>query len=212
MAFKPSDKRKFTPAEEDLDITPIMNLVVVLIPLLLASAEFVKLGLLEMQLPPTPAAGVASMPEQEEEPKGKLNLIVSVDSLGFAVSVFGATPESETAAEHYHRIPMDVQGEYDFDALNERCWQIRSEIVVPSILGKVQNQDEEGNLLFNVDGTPQMVDDYSFIDAERVIISAPNEFPFGKLVKVMDATRVHQTGPGAPVDIMFPTPMMGKIQ
>ncbi len=212
MAFKPSLKRKFTPAEEDLDITPIMNLVVVLIPLLLASAEFVKLGLLEMQLPPAPSAGVASMPEQEDAPKEKLNLIVSVDSLGFAVSVFGTTPESENADQYYHRIPKTVRDEYDYDALNARCWQIRSDIVVPSILGKVQNQDEDGNLLFNADGSPQMVDEYSFVDAERVIISAPNEFPFGNLVKVMDATRIHQDVPGAPADVMFPTPMMGKIQ
>jgi len=45
MAYKPSARRKSVDLDMDLDIKPVMNLMVVLIPLLLAGAEFVKISI-----------------------------------------------------------------------------------------------------------------------------------------------------------------------
>jgi hypothetical protein len=211
MAFKPSLKRKSTPLGEELDVTPIMNLVVVLIPLLLATAEFVKLGLLETRLPPAVSGLSSSLPTEQEAPKEKLSLIVSVDSLGIAVSIFGATPMTESEIPEYWRLPFREDGAMDAVALSQALWTIRRDVVMPSIRGEVQNKDAKGTLLFNQDGSPQMVDDYLYSDAENVMISAPNEFPFQDLVTLMDHTRTYKD-PSGLVQKLFPSPMMGKIQ
>jgi biopolymer transport protein ExbD len=57
MAFKPSMRRSGQNLDMELDIKPVMNLMVVLIPLLLAGVEMVKLSIIEIDLPPSKAAG-----------------------------------------------------------------------------------------------------------------------------------------------------------
>ena len=47
MAYKPSMRRSGQSADIELDIKPVMNLMVVLIPLLLAGVEMVKLSIIE---------------------------------------------------------------------------------------------------------------------------------------------------------------------
>jgi hypothetical protein len=211
VAFKPSLKRKHVPGDEELDMTPIMNLVVVLIPLLLATAEFVKLGLLETRLPPSAAGAASTMPEELAEPKEKLGLLVSVDEGGVSVSIFGATAGSENADGHYSFFPRRADGTLDYPALSGELLRVRSEIVVPSILGRVQNEDPRGKPIFNPDGSPQMVDEYSYDDAETVIVSAPNELPFHELVTLLDHTREWR-GPDGRREMLFPTPLLGKVQ
>jgi len=211
VAFQPTLKRKHVPSNEELDITPIMNLVVVLIPLLLATAEFVKLGLLETRLPPGASSATSTMPLESEEPKDKLGLLVSVDSLGVAVSIFGATSGSEHAADHYVWLPRVGAGEIDWEGLTRTLRRIREEIVVPSILGQVQNEDARGKPIFNPDGSPQMVDDYRYEDAESVVISAPNELPFQELVTLLDHAREYRDESGARQPL-FPSPLLGKVQ
>ena len=51
MAYKPSARRSGVTADIELDIKPVMNLMVVLIPLLLAGVEMVKLSIIEIDLP-----------------------------------------------------------------------------------------------------------------------------------------------------------------
>ena len=211
MAFKPSLKRKCHPGSEELDLTPIMNLVVVLIPLLLATAEFVKLGLLETRLPPAVGSLSSVSPTEQEAPKEKLSLLVSVDSLGIAVSIFGSTPISETETVQYWRLSNLENGSMDVAALSQTLWGIRQDVIEPSIQGEIQNKDAKGKLLFNQDGSPQMVDDYLYSDAENVMISAPNDLPFQELVTLMDHTRTYED-PAGQVHKLFPSPMMGKIQ
>jgi hypothetical protein len=211
VAFKPTARRRRPQGEQDLDITPIMNLVVVLIPMLLASAQFVKYGLLEARLQTDGAGSSSAIPAQEEQPKEKLNLRVFVDSLGFAISVFGALPTGENA-EHYQRLEKTEGGEFDFSALNDHLWQIKNDIVDPAKLGQVPNKDDLGNTIFNPDGTVQLVDDYLFSDAENVQILAPNDFAFQNLVKVMDNSRIYLDPETKSAKPMFPTPIMGKLQ
>ena len=211
MAFKPSAKRKFSPTETELDLTPIMNLVVVLIPLLLAGAEFVKLGLLETRLPSAGAAGGGGMPQQEA-PKEKMNLMVNVDSLGFSVSLFNQTETSDPTGRFYQQVLRLSDGTLDFDGLNEVLHEFHTAVVTPALLGQVQNKDDDGKPLFNPDGSPQMVNDYKYEDAENVVITAPNSLEFQDLVSVMDAARMWQNEDKTETVLMFPTPQLGKIQ
>ncbi len=210
MAFKPSDKRKFVAEEAELNLLPILNMIIVLIPLLLTSAEWVKLGLLETRLPPAAAAGGGGGAATETEaPLPKLSLLVAVDEAGAAVSIEGATSETGEAGK-YTYFPM-TNGAVDYDAISKELWRIRKDLVLPSIKGKEQAVDDRGKVRVNPDGSPMMVDAYGFDDAETVIISAPNEMPFQDLVKLLDATRQFKDPQSGRMEKLFPTPMMGKI-
>lgn len=210
MAFKPSDKRKYVADEAELNLLPILNMIIVLIPLLLTSAEWVKLGLLETRLPPAAAAGGGTGAATEEEaPLPKLSLLVAVDETGVAVSIEGATSETGEPGK-YSYFPVK-DGTLDYAAVGKELWRIRKDLVLPSIKGKEQAVDAMGKARVNPDGSPVMVDAYGYDDAETVIISAPNEMPFQDLVKLLDATRQFRNPESGRTEKLFPTPMMGKI-
>ncbi|MCP4413513.1 MAG: hypothetical protein GY808_13225, partial [Gammaproteobacteria bacterium] len=67
MAYKPSARQSSDELDMDLDIRPVMNLMVVLIPLLLQGAEWVKLGAIEINAPPTKSIG--SNPGEQQDQK-----------------------------------------------------------------------------------------------------------------------------------------------
>ncbi len=73
-ANKPSDRRKQDEGGTDLNLTPIMNLMVVLIPMLIQVAVFTKLALLQY-LPPAEAeqssssGGGPEPTDTEDQPK-----------------------------------------------------------------------------------------------------------------------------------------------
>lgn len=212
MAFKPSDKRKFVAEEAELNLLPILNMIVVLIPLLLTSSEFVKLGLLETQLPPAAAGGGGGMAQEAEAPLPKLSLIVAADPAGVAVSIFGATSASGAANGQYRYLPNQPGGKMDLEGVQTELRRVKREVVLPTVTGKVQAEDQRGNLRFNRDGTPMMIDAFGFDDPETVIISAPNELPFQELVSLLDACRSWKDPETKKVEVLFPSPMMGKIQ
>ncbi len=210
MAFKPSLKRKFIPPDEDVNVTPIMNLVVVLIPLLLATAEWVKLGLIESKMPPAGGGG-GELTEQVE--KKALSLIVSLEEEQIAVSLFGATaanPEVDGSV-YYRTIPLLPTGEYDYAVLNTLLHDVRLDVVEQGVLAEqIPNLDRYGNPVYNPDGTPQLINDYIYSDVYNVRISAPNHLPFQSLISVLDACRVYKDEDGH-LSYLFPVPFMGKL-
>jgi hypothetical protein len=67
----------------ELDLVPIMNLVTILIPFLLMSAQFVELAVIDSTLP----AIVTTPTEVEVDPnEDKLNLSLLVTTKGFAIA------------------------------------------------------------------------------------------------------------------------------
>jgi biopolymer transport protein ExbD len=63
--------------EADLDILPLMNLFVVLIPMLLLSAVFVQLAVVDLNLPPADA--------QVQTPEAGLDLSVTIESSRYVI-------------------------------------------------------------------------------------------------------------------------------
>lgn len=123
MAYRPS---KRIHAEHDgthTNITPMMNLMVVLIPLLLTSAEFVRLGVIEINLPPAAvgpeAEMLAALPQEEMR---RLDLSVTITDRGFFISSSLAVLSGDREGEP--SIPV-VNGAYDFDALSNRLHAIK---------------------------------------------------------------------------------------
>lgn len=122
MAFKPSKRGRRVSDAADPDMTPVMNLMVVLIPLLLSSAQFIKLGMLEINLPPATSNSViqAEMPKEIEK---KLDLTVMITDEGFYLAsslaiALGEGGEGPT-------IPKKADGEYDYAELNVMLSKIK---------------------------------------------------------------------------------------
>lgn len=124
MAYRPSYRRSHGDESVEPNLTPIMNLMVVLIPLLLTSAQFIKLGIIELNLPPSVSAGgIVPMPKEQEL---KLDLSISITQKGFTLSSAMAVlrnDEGEAVS-----IPLNEDKEYDFDKLNEKLMELKTRV------------------------------------------------------------------------------------
>lgn len=100
---------------EEMDLKPFMNLMVVLIPMLLLSAEFAKIAIIDIKLPEARGSqtqkAVKKRPQKQEEENKLLLTAIVTDSVvtlgakgGFLPSVF---------YKEYHKyIAKDDQAEF----------------------------------------------------------------------------------------------------
>lgn len=86
----------------DLDMTPIMNLFMVLIPFLMSMAVFTQLAVIDFSLPPAASEGETTATEQKE-----LDISIVVSSKGFRIVGTGKKLEL---------IPKN-RGKYQFEQL-----------------------------------------------------------------------------------------------
>ena len=124
MAYRPS--RRATRGFElvHTNITPMMNLMVVLIPLLLTSAEFVRLGIIELNLPPAAVGPEAEMlAELPQEDMKNLDLTITITDRGFFISSSLAVLAGEQAGEPSISL---VDGVYNFQALSEKLYEVKT--------------------------------------------------------------------------------------
>jgi biopolymer transport protein ExbD len=126
MAYKPSKRgsREFKPLE--INIFPMMNLMVVLVPLLLSTATAIKIGVIELNLPPA-TAGTISQSAIPTEAREDLDLTISLTSEGIYLSsskaVLSNTEEGIGAT-----IPPNEDGTWDFEALSQLLLEIKRRI------------------------------------------------------------------------------------
>ena len=111
MAFRPS-KRKDKAISAlieapDLDVTHVMNLLVILIPFLVSMAVFSQIATINFSLPPAAAEGEGSGESAEES--NKLDISVAITSTGFTLAGTGQVMPP---------IPK-VNGKYDLAALDK---------------------------------------------------------------------------------------------
>ncbi|MDZ7337780.1 MAG: biopolymer transporter ExbD [candidate division KSB1 bacterium] len=164
MAFRPSLRSSRTFAEQvEINLFPVMNLMVVLIPLLLSTVTFVRIGVIQLDLPPAtlvPSDRTTGLPREEER---TLDLAVTITDRGFYISsALGVL----RAADGGPYIPKKLGAEgvevYDFDRLSSVLAEIKS---------KAQGR---------------------FRDDERVIIQAEPSVRYQVVVSTMDAARSYQ--------------------
>ena len=88
MAKKPSQRRNFKEEEMELNLTPFMNMIAILIPALLISTAFVEIAVLNVA---APAIGSAPETPPDQDPdKPPLNLTITVTDKGYTVAGSGA--------------------------------------------------------------------------------------------------------------------------
>jgi biopolymer transport protein ExbD len=127
MAYKPSLRRSGAPAEMELDIRPVMNLMVVLIPLLLAGVEMVKLSIIEIDLPPASGGGSGSdqdNPEKEKEKKLGLKIAITADGISLATASAVMSGEEGTGPT----VPVKADGTQDLNLLKEKLIEVKKAI------------------------------------------------------------------------------------
>ncbi len=202
MAYQPSQKRKREEEDIELNITPIMNLMVVLIPLLLSAAQLTELSLLEY-LPPAESATAEDAGAPAEEPKGggktdKLSLLVNIAEEGIQVSMFQTVEEGK----FFYEIPKKVDGSYNWETLNDSLWSIKQNIVGEPI-GTEKVQDE-------ITGEMKEVPKYKFKDGEEVSITAMGVTPFQIIVEAMDKCKYRVEN--KEIKPMFPVAMLKQFQ
>lgn len=122
MAFKPSKRRSHEGEDIEPNLTPVMNLMVVLIPLLLSSAQFIKIGVIDLNLPPAVGSKITDRSTPRESEK-KLELAVTITSDGYYISssasIMGGKNENQPS------IPILVDGRHDYLTLSKILFEIK---------------------------------------------------------------------------------------
>ncbi len=85
----------------DIDVTPVMNMFVILIPFLVSMAVFTHLSVIEFTLPPNVSAAMADQPQK---PKPRLTVRLGSDYLGI---VLGENLLDSLAVQD-HQFPFDT--------------------------------------------------------------------------------------------------------
>jgi len=128
MAFKPSMRRSGQSLEMELDIKPVMNLMVVLIPLLLAGVEMIKLSIIEIDLPASKGAGASNGEENPEQEKEKrLGLKIAITRDGITLATAGAVMSGESGEGP--TIPLLQDNRHDFATLKEKLIELKKLIL-----------------------------------------------------------------------------------
>ena len=97
MARKPSERRNYKDEEMELNLTPMMNMIAILIPALLISTAFVEIAVLNVA---APAIGSAPETPPDQDPdKPPLNLTVTVTDKGYTIAASGAVLPGPGASE-----------------------------------------------------------------------------------------------------------------
>ncbi|MCF7810176.1 hypothetical protein K9N50_04215 [bacterium] len=180
----PSKRREGGEKPPEPDLTPIMSLMVVLIPVLLQVAQLSDIALLEYK-PPAEAAddsggggGGDDEENTDEEKNLKLDLLVNLHEDGvIQVSMYNKLD----LGEHFFEIPAAPNGNYNFRILNDSLYSIKTrEVGEPTGIDSVLNEETQKYETFKT---------YRVEDGRQVKITALGKTPFQSIVDIMDVCR-----------------------
>jgi biopolymer transport protein ExbB len=191
----------------DADVTPMLNLMVILIPVLLTSSEFVQIGAIELKLPEAAQGGGGGSSVAQD---AKLDLGVVITSKGFTVFNYFKAEDKSAAAKSAPSgtdgpqpdIPL-VNGVYDIGALGVKLAEVKKKALYEIIKSASPGitADAPLSMLYKA----YLSHDYGsgpFADHENVKIVAEDKIKYETVVSVMDAARGIRTAEGSVT--MFP--------
>ena len=170
--------------EQDLNLAPIMNMVIILIPLLLLSVVFLKVGVINITAPKLSVGKSTEMPDEEKKP---LNLTVAISPSGFRIGAEGGVlpakggcpPDGPTIC--LAKSDTDVAGQFsDARSLMDAGDISKGEKVMEKGL-QAYNWMELYNTLSKIKT--------EFPDETVVNLSADPDIPFSAVVRTMDVIR-----------------------
>lgn len=125
MAYRPSKRSSRSLDPMRINMFPMMNLMVVLIPLLLSTASAIRIGIIELNLPQATSGGVTEATGPKEVKRG-LDLTVSITTDGFYLSSSQAVLGGEEAEGP--TIPLTADGSYNYERLNDMLTELKRKI------------------------------------------------------------------------------------
>ena len=125
MAYRPSMRGKRAVIPVSINMFPMMNLMVVLVPLLLSTATAIKIGMIELNLPQA-SGGPISDVAVPKETTPNLDLTVTIVEAGFILSSSRAVLDGMDGDGP--TIPLLPDGSFDFQQLHELLVEIKTKI------------------------------------------------------------------------------------
>ncbi len=128
MPFKPTARSERKIEAEEPNLIPIMNLMVILIPMLLLNYHFITLAMLNTSLPASGEGAPEQQQQKKKEEKPRLNLTITITDKGFFIAgaggvlVKGKGPTIPLKTDDPN-IPQWKR--YDYDKLNEELIKIK---------------------------------------------------------------------------------------
>ncbi len=208
MAKKPSDRRNYKEPSMEINLTPMMNLITILIPVLLVSTVFVEIAVINVA---APAIGGAPQDDQPDKPdKPPLNLTVTITDKGYTVAgsggVLGDKPaEGEAAAApdaaSGPTIPIVQQA--------TSCKAYRGTWPPPRSKNRDSARCEKAEdtrtfWVYDMEALREKLIEIKdgFPDEHRIIIAGEPDIEFESLVDVMDMSR-EVKDPGGEIRTLF---------
>lgn len=184
MSYRPSKRLKRGSEYVPTNITPMMNLMVVLIPLLLASAEFVRLGIIELNLRPAVGEGEEMLSADYVKAKRfekKLDLAVTITDRGFYISSqFAVLSGTKTGDPSIPNIIEDNDSlVHDYTALSEKLHEIKNK--VRNEINRLKNRNPYKRY-------PELL----YPDSVGIIIAAEPDIAYQTVVSTMDAVHAYR--------------------
>lgn len=177
-------KRQDESVSHELNLAPIMNMVVILIPLLLLSVVFLQVGVINITAPKLSMGPPSDTPPPDEPP---LNLTVAVNAKGFRIGATGAIlPEMSGCPVPGPTIcleqqTVDVAAKFQkarSDIANNNSQQGEAELTAAM---NAYNWKELYNQLAKIKNLHK--------DETIINISADPDVPYAAIVRVMDVAR-----------------------
>lgn len=184
MAYEPSKRKKSEYVDMDLDIRPVMNLMVVLIPLLLSCAQWVKLGVIEINVPPAKStfgadSGENDLTDEAKERELQLGLKIAITREGITVGNALTLLAGEGGAGP--TVPIKPDGAYDYPKLREKLIEVKK-----LIIGK------------------------GYKDENRAVLTASADIEYQTIIRVMDNIQTYETD-AKEIQPLFPEINFGNI-
>lgn len=173
---------------EDLNLAPIMNMVMILIPLLLLSVEFNLPGVINIS---SNQPGQPTEPkEQEEEPDPVPRVVLAISDSGFRIQDQRSLPAFEEFSAPIARCGGPQEGDPSAATAPPTICNLSG---VPDDAPLISRLDFAGlyNQLVTIRLQPAWYDRFSAEDENNDVISilADPDIPFDVLVKTMDVAR-----------------------
>lgn len=185
MAYKPSMRRKSEELDMELDIRPVMNLMVVLIPLLLAGAQWIKLSVIEINVPPPQTVSQGGQGQNKADEQGekekRFGLFIAIAHNGFTVGNALAIISGEEEKSG-PTVPKNEDGTYDFAGLKDKLIEVKE---------KIKNED--------------------YADKNRVKLTASADIEYQTIISVMDNIQTYEDEAGN-MQPLFPEVNFGKVR
>lgn len=172
--------------EEDLNLAPMMNLVIILIPMLLLSVVFLEVSVINITAPTLSVGGPPNQEPKEQDDKEPLNLTVAISASGFQIAARNAVMPAQGGCPPQGPT-ICLEGSTDVAAKFDEARRVIAG-------GNVQQGEGALNEALSAYNYRELYNQLMRIKKEYpeetvITLTADADIPYAVLVRVMDVAR-----------------------